>query len=193
MDDSYTLMVIDKHGVTTAETRGLDMYQYQYEDLYDAQYDVYKEDVQYVDSCITSLIEELYCSKTLNKQSIADALSIIALEITPAENGYFAAKDINLQYANSNASFLESWLDALDPITGDLNYMRLSNPACGQPKKELEKFDDVFSALNTIIFQLTTLTPFDDNKLAGALVFLSDRYGINCEDAKLYQPNVKRD
>ncbi len=191
MDNSYTLTGIDNKGAaTTAATRRKEMYQYQYDDLYDSHYDEVAE-VHYVDRAIESLIEELYSSKTLNRQAIADALNNISFEITPTE-GFVLAKHITLEYVDNAALALDAWLDALDPITGELNYMRLSNPSCGQCKKELAKFENIFDAFNTLVFQLTTLTPFDDSKVAGALVFLAKRYEVKYEDAKLYQPNVKR-
>ncbi len=187
MDKSYTLTGI---GVTTAQPRRKRMYQYQYDDLYDYKYDEYVE-VNYPDRAIESLVEELYSSKSLNKQAIADALNSISFEITPDE-GYVLPKHITLEYVDNAALALDAWLDAIDPITGELNYMRLSNPTCGQPKKDLAKFDNIFEAFNTLVFQLTTLTNFDDNKIAGALVFLAKRYDVKCDDAQLYQPNAIR-
>lgn len=170
------------------------MYQLQYDDLYDAQYDVYDDskDCRYADSSIISLIEELYSSKTLNKQAIADSLSALVMEITPEEDYMFYNKNITLKYTDNLSNSLGAWLDALNPITGELDYMRLANGACGQPKKQLVQFDDIFSALNALTFQLTTRVPFDDNVLAGALVFLAKKYGVSAEDAEIYQPNAER-
>ncbi len=193
MRNPCTLSNVDTQPTKPKQPRIL-MYQLQYDDLYDAQYDVWdnSKECRYADASIISLIEELYSSKTLNKQAIADSLSALVMEITPEEEYMFYTKNITLKYTDNFSDSLAAWLDALNPTTGELDYMRLANGACGQPKKQLVQFDDIFSAVNALTFQLTTRVPFDDNVLAGALVFLANKYGVSAEDAELYQPNAER-
>ena len=177
------------------------MYQLNYEDLFDERYDLrFDEDEGhiYADSAISSLIEHLYCSQTLDKPGIALSLSSLVKEITPSadpRDDKFAWCHINLKYVPEEVSFEKSfgvWLDCIDPLTGELNYNKLIDPERQFFKKEIKHPESMFDAVNTLVAQITTLCPFDDSALSGALIYLAKKYGVEYKEAAIYTSNVTR-
>ena len=170
-----------------------------YEDY--ERYDAYDDSytcVSTMDQHIASLIEELYSSKTLDKKAIAAALNGIVSEIQPErfyDEDAFKCRDISLSYHDTEEGFVQSfctWLDCLDPITGDMDYDKLLKKSTQFEKKNLTIFMDIFSATTAIMNQLTTWVSFDEKLLGGALVYLATRYGVKHDDALYITPNVKR-
>lgn len=173
------------------------MYQLEFDDLYEERYDAYdaSEECVYVDGCVVSMIECLYCSQNVNKKQIAFCLNGIIREFYNSKDANIKEKDITLEYDSPMDSFEESfnaWLSCIDPITGELNYRRLCDADRGFALKDINKFDSSFDALEALIAQLTTQITFSDEIISGALIFLASRYGVNFMDAINYKTCVKR-
>ncbi len=195
MEDPGTLMHMTN--CARAPTRRERMYQLAYEDLYDERYDEDHGHI-YADSAIISLIEHLYCSQTLDKPGIALALSSLVREITPSvdpRDDQFAWCDITLKYVPEEISFEKSfgvWLDCIDQVTGELNYIKLTDPERQFFKKDSVQPESIFDAVNVLVSQLATHSTFDDRILSGALIYLATKYGVEYKEAALYTPNVAR-
>lgn len=173
------------------------MYQLEYDDLYDPIYDAYDDSETYVyaDACVVSLIEQIYCSENVNKKEIVISLNGLIRELHSSAEATIKEKDITVQYECPMLSFEESfntWLDCIDPITGELNYTKLCDADRGFAIKDFKVFTSCLDALESLVVQLTTQMTFSDGILSGALICLASRYGVNFMDAINYKSNVKR-
>jgi len=145
-----------------------------------------------LDSHIKSLIEELYDSRSLDREAIAHSLTWLCYEIYPENGESFKARDITLEYDNYVWRQFSYWLDCIDEATGDLDYHKLLMGCTKKEEPELVEFSDIFSATDAILQQLTTIFPLNENVLGGALKFLALRYGVKQDESIYTKSNVRR-
>jgi hypothetical protein len=151
------------------------MYQLEFDDLYDDKYDTRHgynlTQCAYVTDAITSLIEELYNSNTICRETIAQALNTIIMEV---QKTYDLFDEDMLTKSNIK-------IEHFVPVCVTI-----------ESEKILEVESFCVCAIDRLVYQLTGVTPFSDHVIASCLVCLANRYGVACDDAKNFPINARR-